>query len=425
MAGSERRAGPAGQTGSDAVSEFLPYGRQQIDDRDIDAVVTALRSEFLTTGPLVAKLEELVAEYCGAKYAIVCNSGTAALHLAVAATGFGPGDVALVPAITFLATANVARLLGGDVAFVDVDPLTGRMRAQDLEEAMPRAKALGHPKVVLPVHLGGESVSMPDLQAAAAEHGLLLIEDACHALGGDQLRKDGSFGRIGGCESSDACCFSFHPVKAVTTGEGGVVLTNSQLLAGKAAQFRNHGMTRDAATFRRPQDARDAGGSANPWYYEQHVLGLNYRLPDINCALGISQFGRLEEFLARRRMLVARYLEQIGRLAPWVRPVDGAALKTSGWHLFACHIDFSKLNRTRSQLMAGLRERGVGSQVHYIPVNRQPYYCNLYGELSLPGADAYYSSCLSLPLFPAMGLDDVDRVVNALAQELGQGDGTD
>ena len=383
-------------------ARFLPYGRQDIDEDDIAAVASALRADFLTTGPLVEEFESAFARATGARYAVACNSGTAALHLAVLGFGVGPGDVAVVPSITFVATANVVRFCEAEVVFADVDPNTGLMTPAALEAALRKARNVGRLKVVLPVHLNGQVCDMPALAAIARANGAELIDDACHALGLDG---------IGAARHSQASCFSTHPVKAIATGEGGVVTTQDVACARHMRRLRSHGLHKDAANFQNIEMAFD-GSTANPWYYEMPELGWNYRLPDILCALGISQLRKLPQFYARRRAIAALYDRLLEPLAPVLQPVRHSG--EHGWHLYVVRIDFERLGRSRRSVMTALREHGVGTQVHYVPVHRQPYYVERYGASDLPGADRYYGSCLSIPLFPTMLDKEVEHVADAL-----------
>jgi len=388
---------------------FLPYGRQSIDDDDVAAVASALRGDFLTTGPLVAEFERAFADKTGAPNAVACNSGTAALHLAALALDLKAGEGAVVPAITFLATANAIRMTGADVVLADVDPASGLVTADTLEAALDRGKARGIAmRAALPVHLNGQICDMAALAAVAAQRGVRLIEDACHALGVDG---------IGSAQHSAAACFSTHPVKAIATGEGGVVTTADADMAARMRRLRSHGMSHDAATFTDRKLGFD-GETANPWYYEMPEVGLNYRMPDVLCALGISQLKKLDRFQARRQVLAAEYDRLLAPLAPAIRPVSRPN-EQHGWHLYVVHMDFPALGTTRARFVKALREQGVGSQVHYIPLHKQPYYRALYGEISLPGAETYYERCLSIPLFPGMTERDVERAVGALSRILG------
>lgn len=397
-------------------TSFLPYGRQSIDEADIAAVVEALKADILTTGPRVESFENAFAKTVGAGHAVVCSNGTAALHMAVMALGVGPGDVCIVPAVTFVATANCARFQGADVVFADVDPDTGLMTPETLADAVARAG--DRPiKAVLPVHLSGRTVDLSGIRDVADKAGAPVIEDACHALG-TRTTFNGVSTAVGGCAQSSMAVFSFHPVKTIASGEGGMVTTNDAALAAKLRFARAHGLTRTPGEFQRPDAAFD-DGVANPWYYEQESLGYNYRLPDILCALGESQLSKLDHFAARRATLAARYDALLPRLAPMVKGVPALPWCEPTLHLYVALIDFAAAGQSRRQVMEVLKARGVGSQVHYIPVPDQPYYLDLYGEQDLPGARAYYDRCLSLPLYPAMQDGDVDRVVDTLAEVLG------
>ena len=403
---------------TDPGSRFLPYGRHQIDEDDIAAVVSVLRSDSLTGGPLVAEFEQAFAERVGARFAVACANGTAGLHLAAMALGLGPDDAAIVPTLTFLATANAARYVGAEVVFADVDPATGLMRPEDLQEA--HARAARKVRAVIPVHLNGQCVDMEAVAEVAGGHGMRIIEDACHAIGATYRTRSGEEVRVGACRHSDMAVFSLHPVKTIAMGEGGVVTTNDPDLHAALLRLRNHGMVRDASCFVLPEEAFDADGQPNPWYYEMPEPGYNYRASEIHCALGLSQLRKLDRFLARRRELADAYDKALKPLAPLVQPIPRAAGCTSGWHLYVVHMDFSSAKMTRATLMRRLLGKGIGTQVHYLPVHRQPYYRSRYGNALLPGADAYYASCLSLPLFPAMSNGEVERVVAALADELAQ-----
>jgi UDP-4-amino-4,6-dideoxy-N-acetyl-beta-L-altrosamine transaminase len=398
--------------GEEAVPPFLPYGRQKLDDDDIAAVVEVLRGDWLTTGPAVGRFEQAWAERVGASHALACNSGTAGLHLAVLALGLGPGDRAVVPSITFLATANAVRLAGAEVVFADVDPDSGLMTPATLQAALARAD--GPVKAVLPVHLRGASVDMAALAAAAL--GLPIIEDAAHALG--TTWQDGNVRhQVGDGAYSRMTVFSTHPVKTITTGEGGVVTTNDPALLDRLRRFRSHGMDHDSTHWTDRSLGFEAGEVA-PWAYQMAELGLNYRLPDFACALGFSQLSKLDSFLTRRREIVARYDGLFAPLAPLLQIPRCPEGNEPGWHLYSPLIDFEQLGKSRSRVMRELRHAGVGSQVHYIPVHRQPYYQARYGGLDLPGADTYYRRTLSLPLFPAMTDSDVERVAAAVTAVL-------
>ncbi|MCR5878169.1 UDP-4-amino-4,6-dideoxy-N-acetyl-beta-L-altrosamine transaminase [Phenylobacterium sp. J367] len=381
---------------------MLPYGRQTIEDDDIAAVVAALKADFLTTGPTVAAFEDAFAAKVGAAHAVACANGTAALHLAMLALGIGPGDRVVVPAITFLATANCARYVGAEVMFADVDPTTGLITPDTLRDALARAD--GPVKAVLPVHLRGDACELPALEALARDAGAVLVEDAPHALG-----TTATFGNvtemIGDVRRSAMATFSFHPVKTIATGEGGMITTNDEGVAQRLRTLRSHGMVRPEG--------------CEPWWYEMPEPGFNYRLPDILCALGLSQLAKLDRFAARRRALAAAYGEALAPLAPHVVQAASPAWSDPVLHLMSVLIDFEAAGRTRLEVVEALKARGVGSQVHYIPVSRQPYYVERYGPQDLPGAEAWYARCLSLPLYPGMADDDVGVVVTALAEALG------
>lgn len=389
---------------------FLPYGRQTIDDDDIAAVAAALRSDFLTTGPLVARFEAAFADATGAANAVACNSGTAALHLAVLALDLAEGQAAVVPAVTFLATANVVRMTGADVIFADVDPENGLMTAATFAEALKQgADRQSGVRAALPVHLNGRICDMAALAATANAHDVRLVEDACHALG---------VPGIGAADHSAAACFSTHPVKAIATGEGGIVTTRDAGMAERMRRLRSHGMNYDPRRFIERGFGFE-GDEANPWYYEMAEIGWNYRMPDVLCALGLSQLGKLGRFAARRQEIAALYERLLAPLAPAIRPVSPANA-IHGWHLYAVHLDFRSLGTSRGRVIKALREQGIGTQVHYIPLYKQPYYRRRYGDIALPGAEAYYERCLSIPMFPAMSDGDVERVVAALARIAGR-----
>jgi len=384
------------------TAPLIPYGRQTIEDDDVAAVAEALRGDFLTTGPLVERFEQAFADVVGARHAVACANGTAALHLAMLALDVRPGEAVIVPAITFLATANCARYVGAEVVFADVDPDTGLMTPDTLREAMSRLQGR-RLRAVLPVHLRGDVAELPALAALAAEAGAVLVEDAPHALGSTMDFGQGPE-RVGDVRHSALATFSFHPVKTIATGEGGMVVANDPDLAARLRRFRSHGMIRPEG--------------AEPWWYEMAEPGFNYRLPDVLCALGLSQLAKLPRFVARRRALAAAYEAALAPLAPVVRPAVRPAWSDPALHLLTVLIDFAAAGTTRRAVMEALKAQGIGSQVHYIPVYRQPYYRARYGDLSLPGAEAWYARCLSLPLFPALADADVPRIAAALRAAL-------
>lgn len=399
-------------------NSFLPYGRQSIDQDDLASVTKALQADYLTTGPGVGRFEQAFAEMVGARYAIASNSGTAALHLACIALGLQKGDAVIVPTLTFLATANAARFCGADVIFADVDADTGRLTAATLEAALAKAGS-AKVKAVLPVHLNGHCADLTTIRAMTEPRGIKVIEDACHALGGIHQSGNNSTAKVGACALSELACFSLHPVKTMTTGEGGVTTTNDPKHYKIMQLYRSHGMVRDAADFRHQDLGLAPDGQPNPWYYEMQALGWNYRITDFACALGESQLAKLPRFVERRRELVALYDRLLPALAPKLtivpaQPGDNAAL-----HLYAVLIDFADIKKSRAQVMAELKVHGVGTMVHYLPVHQQPYYRDLYGKQDLPGADSYYARQLSIPLYPDMTDADVTRVVDALSSVLG------
>ncbi len=383
----------------------LPYGRQCIDDSDIEAVTRVLRSDFLTSGPEIDAFEAEFARAVDAPFAVACNSATAALHLALDGLGVGEGDICIVPAITFLATANAALYCGAAVVFADVDAATGLMTPATLAEALGRAGPAA--RAVLPVHLAGAMCDMPALSEAAHQAGLAVVEDSCHALGS----LDGRGRPAGASDLSDAATFSFHPVKTLACGEGGMVTTRSEALASHMRRARSHGVERDPARFRRREGAHEA------WWYEMVQLGWNYRMPDINAALGRSQLQRLPAFAARRRALAAQYETALAALAPRVQ-TPAEAPGDPCRHLYNVRIDFEAAGVTRAEVMARLKADRIGSQVHYIPLYHQPFYAARHTAGPLPGAEAHYARTLSLPLWPGMSHGDPERVVQALGRAL-------
>lgn len=395
------------------ASDFLPYGRHSVDQEDIDAVVDVLKNGPLTCGPQVDAFEAAFAEKIGAREAVVCANGTAALHLACMAAGLGEGDVAVVPAITFLATANAVRMTGADVVFADVDPDTGLMTVDAFEHAISRSSVT--PKAVLPVHMNGQSEHMADIAALARANNMLIITDCCHALGADYEKG----GKPGDGRFEDLGTFSLHPVKSIAMGEGGVITTNDPDKAKHMRRLRGHAMEKDPAAWHNTEAGTAADGQPNPWYYEMPFLAYNYRATDIQCALGLSQLGKLDDFINNRRRVAALYDRHLARLSNRVLAIRRSADCQSAWHLYPVLIEFAAGRTDRGALMRGLADLGVGTQVHYVPVSKQPYYIEHYGEQDLPGADRYYQRVLSLPIFPAMEEADVIRVVEALDQVLG------
>jgi UDP-4-amino-4,6-dideoxy-N-acetyl-beta-L-altrosamine transaminase len=393
---------------------MIPYGRQTIEQDDIDAVAEVLRSGYLTTGPAVDAFEAALTTATGAGDAVACANGTAALHMAAMALDLAPEDVVIVPAQTFLATANAVHFAGAQVTFADVDPEDGLMYPHHLQAALDAARRRGRPRAVFVVHLNGQPAPMDALAPIAREAGLAIVEDSCHAIGGTlPAGADGREPAVGSCAWGDMATFSFHPVKTITMGEGGAVTARDPATAARLRRLRGHGMVRAPDAFQRSDAAFDPDGTAHPWYYEMAELGHNFRASDIQCALGRSQLAKLDRFVSRRAQLVARYDSALADLSDIVRPIRRVARGTPGWHLYPVLIDFDAAGMSRGHLMRTLRDSGIGTQVHYIPVPDQPYWRAKLGASDLPGARRYYERVLSLPLYPAMEDRDVDRVVQA------------
>lgn len=382
---------------------MIPYGRQHITPADIRAVEDVLRSDWLTQGPAVPRFEDAVAHLCGTRHAVAVCNATSALHLACLALGVGQGDLVWTSAITFVASANCARYCGADVDFVDIDPRTHNMSVLALERKLAAAAANGKlPKVVIPVHMSGQACDLRVIRALADRYGFRIIEDASHAIGG-RYRSE----RIGNCRYGDITVFSFHPVKLITTAEGGMALTNDAGLAAKMSLLRSHGVTRDCTQMTRVADG--------PWYYEQIELGFNYRMTDMQAALGLSQLQRLDEYLARRHVLASRYDELLQTLpvtTPWVDPDCYSAL-----HLYIVRIQNERTKLSHREVFERLRAAGIGVNLHYIPLYRQPYYAQLgYAREDFPEAERYYSEALTLPLYPTLSDEQQLSVVAALTE---------
>lgn len=372
---------------------MIPYGRQSITDADVAAVVAALRDPYLTQGPRIAEFEERLAAACGARFAVAFNSGTATLHAAYHALGLEPGKALVTSPITFVATANAARYLGAAVRFVDVDVETVQLDPE-------RAAEVGEGSVaaVAPVYFGGHAAAPEKLERLARSRGWAVVEDGAHALGARYTTSDGREYRVGSCEHSDMCSFSFHPVKHVTTGEGGAVTTNDPKLYRSLRRFRTHGITREAD---------ELTTNEGPWYYEQHDLGFNYRITDFQCALGISQLSRLEAFVERRREIAARYDAAFADDHA-IRPVLQPSGSRSSYHIYVVRV----APEIRRRVFEALRGAGIGVNVHYIPVYRQPYYRRTgYKDVLLQNAESYYSGAITIPLFPDMTDAEVDRII--------------
>ena len=382
---------------------MIPYGRQSISEADIAAVVEVLKSDFLTQGLVVPAFEEAVALLAGAEHGIAANSATSALHLACRALRVGPGDSVWTSPLTFVATSNAALFCGADVDFVDVDERTYNLCPLRLDEKLDRAAEAGTlPKAIIPVHLAGQSCDMAAIHAAASRHGVRIIEDASHAIGGSYRSEP-----VGNCRFSDIAVFSFHPVKIVTTGEGGMAMTNDGELAELMRLDRSHGMTRDPARLQQ----NDVG----PWYYEQQRLGFNYRMTDIAAALGLSQLTRIDEFLVRRRAIAAAYDAAFADLpvkTPWQHPDTASA-----WHLYIIRIDRQRTARGHRAVFDELRGAGIGVNLHYIPVYLQPYYRDLgFTQGHCPNAEAYYAEAISLPIYPSMTDEQQHQVIAAVTR---------
>ncbi len=378
-------------------TKHIGYGRQFIDQRDLDSVLSALTSAYLTQGPLVEEFEQRLCEYTGAKYCVSVSSGTAALHLAVASLGISPDMEGITSPNTFVATPN--SMIYNDIVpiFADIASDSYNLDPQKIEE-----KITPHTALLVPVHFAGRPCDMESIKQIADRHNLRVVEDACHAIGSNFPNGQ----KVGSCAYSDMTVFSFHPVKNITTGEGGAITTNDKSLYEKLKSLRSHGITR------LPEDAPENPG---PWFYEMKSLGFNYRLTDIQAALGISQLAKIEEFKKKRTHIVSQYNEAFSDLDWLSTPMEDKDGQIC-FHLYTVQMDFQQLGKTRKQVMEYLHNQGIGTQVHYIPVHLQPYYKRIYGYApgNYPAAEAYYANTLSLPLFPAMKDANVERVVSCM-----------
>ncbi len=384
---------------------FITYGKQNSKQQDIDAVIQVLQSDFLTQGPQVPLFEKTVAEYVGAEYALAVNSATSALHIACLALGLQKGDVLWTSPITFVASANCALYCGADVDFVDIDPQTYNLSVDALQKKLVQAKLENKlPKIVIPVHLCGQSCDMEKIHALSKEYGFHIIEDASHAIGGKYRSA-----YVGACKYSDITIFSFHPVKIVTTAEGGMALTNNATLAQKMDLLRSHGVTRNTALMNKETEG--------PWYYQQVELGFNYRMTELQAALGVSQMHRLTQFVEKRHTISNKYNEILKDL-PVILPYQ-IPESYSGLHLYVIRLKLDELKASRKQVFEALRAKGIGVNVHYIPVHTQPYYENLGFKLGdFPLAEAYYDSAISLPMYPDLTDAQIQYVYESLKEVL-------
>lgn len=380
---------------------MIYYGKQSVNKSDIEAVVSVLRSDFLTQGPTIEKFERRVADYCGAKYAIAVTNATSALHIACKAAGLSHGDTLWTSPITFVASANCGRYCGANVDFVDIDDTTYNMSVDELEKKLA---AGGCPQVVVPVHFSGRSCDMEKIHAMAKKYHFTVIEDASHALGATYKET-----RVGSCMYSDMTVFSFHPVKIITTGEGGVVLTNDKDLYEKLMLYRSHGITRDSGKMTKEADG--------PWYYQQIELGYNYRMTDIQAALGYSQMERVDAFVARRRELARRYGELLVDLP--LRLPEQSPDTNSSWHIYVVRLDKTRVKKSKTEIFAEMKKRGVTLNLHYIPVHLQPYYQGLgFKKGNFPVSERYYEEALTLPLYYELMDEQQEEIVKALKESL-------
>jgi UDP-4-amino-4,6-dideoxy-N-acetyl-beta-L-altrosamine transaminase len=384
---------------------MIPYGRQSISAQDIDAVVEVLRSDWLTQGPTIERFEQAMAATCQARHAVAVSNATAALHIACLALDLGPGDWLWTSPNTFVASANCGLYCGAQVDFVDIDPLTLNLSVPALAAKLAQAQSRGRlPKIVVPVAFAGQSCDMAGIRALAEQYGFRIIEDASHAVGASYR------GRPVGCgDFADITVFSFHPVKIITTGEGGLLTTQDDQLAERLRRLRSHGITRDPALMTQASDG--------PWYYQQLELGYNYRITDIQAALGLSQLTRLHAFVTRRRALAARYAELLADLPLTLPSAQQDA--ESAWHLYPVRVQLDALHSDQAQIFSALRAAGIGVNLHYIPVHLQPFYRQLgFADGDFPEAERYYRQAISLPLYPDMTDEQQEQVVQALISVL-------
>lgn len=388
------------------MSDYIPYGKQDINQQDIDAVIEVLRSDWITQGPTIERFEQAVANYCGAKYAVAVSSATAALHIACLAAGLGQGDILWTSPNTFVASANCGLYSGAKVDFVDIDPNTYNLSIDELESKLAEAEKQGClPKVLIPVHFAGQSCEMEQIAALSQRYGFKIIEDASHAIGGSYQGQP-----IGSTKFSDMAVFSYHPVKIITTGEGGMVLTNHEELYQRLIRLRSHGITRNPDLMQ----AKSHGS----WYYQQLELGFNYRMTDIQAALGASQMQRLDKFVEYRQLIAQRYnqlLQDLPLILPWQHPDS-----ESSWHLYVIRLKLDKINKTHRQIFEELRSAGIGVNLHYIPVHTQPYYQKLgFQSGNFPQSEKYYHEAISIPIYYTLPEEAQEEVVNLIRQKIG------
>lgn len=404
--------------GKPVRDSYLPYGHQWIDEDDIQAVVEVLRSDWITQGSKIKEFENKAAGFCGVKYAVAVSSGTAALHSACFAAGITKGDEVITTPITFAASSNCILYMGGKPVFADIKEDTYNIDPQDIKKKM-----INKTKAIIPVDFAGQPADLDEIHRIAQKYNLVVIEDASHALGAEYKRNPQSeirnpklrnWVKVGNCIHSDMAIFSFHPVKPITTGEGGMVVTNNKEYYEKLVMFRTHGITKEDSRF-----TLHASRSKGPWYYEMQELGCNYRITDFQCALGISQLKKLDKFIKRRREIVKRYNEAFKSIEEIISPYEKPNVK-SGWHIYPIRLKLDKLKATRREIFESLRAENIGVQVHYIPVYYQPYYQKLgYQKGLCPKAEEYYEESITLPIFPAMKDEDIEDVIKAIKKVIG------
>ena len=388
------------------TERFLPYGRQTIDQTDINSVVDVFDSDFITQGPKIGDFETSFSEYVGAKYALACSNGTAALHLACQALGLSSGDKLVTSPVTFLSSANCAQFVNADTLFVDIDSETVCLSPDELENLLKKHKI----DVVVPVHLAGHSADMQSIYQLKEKYGFQIIEDACHAPGGKYRDH-----KVGSCEFSDMSVFSFHPVKHMTTGEGGMITTNNENLYKKLLRLRIHGMHKDPSLFQNKELAYAPDGELNMWYYEMFEVGYNYRITDIQCALGLSQLKKNDKGIEKRRLIASKYNEAFCENKLIQTPIEKHNVKHA-YHLYTISVDFEELGKSRNAVMKELRDFKIGTQVLYIPVHLQPYYAKKYSYKwgDFPASEDYYNQCLSIPMFHGLETHEVEYVIDCI-----------